>query len=168
MVRNQLCLILSLDLTSFDSDDALDLLITIAKGNSKIVEESTLPMLFSSLPDSAPARDAVSERLKYWQILRWLEKLCTTPPLFETLVVRLTTKLDLICSPGALGGVKDEDRDPIAAYAYCILATLVAVLQTKEDRKHSDIPKYIDRFVPKLYNLFFYLCLTPENWNIRK
>ncbi|KLO19073.1 ARM repeat-containing protein [Schizopora paradoxa] len=143
-------------------DDTLDLLITIAKDNSKIVEEITLPTLFSSLPDSAPDRSAVSERLGYWQILQWLEKLCTTPPLFETLVVRLTTKLDLICSPATLNIDSNDDREPIAAYAYCILATLAAVLQTKENGKHTDIPKYAERLVPKLFNLFFFLCLTPE------
>lgn len=142
------------------SDDALDFLIAIAEQNPKPIEETTLPLLFSSLPDRAPPRAAHAERAKYWRILRWLTKLCLPAPLFETLVVRLSTKLDIICAP--LSGVEDPDPEPRAAYAHSILKTLVKVLDIKIVAKHPDVSKYIDRLLPRLFNLFIYLATSEK------
>ena len=79
--------------------------------------------------------------------------------LFETLVVRLSTKLDLIGVPKS--GISDpDDLELRAAYMHTILKTLVDVLEVKIALKHTDVPKYIDRLVPRLFNLFFYLALS--------
>ncbi|THH09922.1 hypothetical protein EW145_g1685 [Phellinidium pouzarii] len=144
------------------SDDALSVLITIADRNSKIVEESTLPLLFSSLPDSPPSRDARIDRKGCWATLRCLSQLCISAPLFEILVIRLSTKLDLVCAPKG-GGDDIQDNELRAAYAHGILKTLASVLELKVNAKHSDVPKYIDRLVPRLYNLFIYLALVGVN-----
>lgn len=148
--------------SSFFSDEALAVLILIAGGNSKIVEQNTLPLLFNSLPDSAPPRTAQSERLKYWRTLRWLTKLCVPAPLFETLVIRLSTKLELVYAPKAASGGND-DPEARAAYAHSILKTLSSVLEKKVDMEHADVPKYIDRLVPRLYSLFISQALSPDN-----
>ncbi|KAH9930313.1 ARM repeat-containing protein [Fomitopsis serialis] len=124
------------------SDSALDLLTTISVSAPR--------HLFA---DRAPARDAQAERLKYWRTLASLTKLCKQPDLFETLVVRLLTKLDLICDDS------DTDREPNAAYAHSILRTIVDVLDAKVELGHADVIKYIDRLVPRLYNLFIYSAL---------
>ncbi|KAH8111038.1 ARM repeat-containing protein [Phellopilus nigrolimitatus] len=145
------------------SDDALDVLITIADKNSKVVEESTLPLLFTSLPDSPPARDAHADRAKYWRTLRWLARLCVSAPLFETLVVRLSTKLDLVCAPKTSCG-EAQDTETRTAYAHSILRTLTSVLELKVNARHSDVPKYIDRLVPRLYNLFIYLSSAETSY----
>ena len=125
----------------------LDVLIAIARKNSKVVEESTLPLLFNSLPDTPPSLEDVVAREKYWRTLRWLSRLCVTAPLFETLVIRLTTKLDIIYSPKVVNGTRleNEIRD---AYAHNILKTLVSVLEVKVNAKDADVPKYISRLVP--------------------
>ncbi|TFY64928.1 hypothetical protein EVJ58_g2311 [Rhodofomes roseus] len=142
------------------SDSALDLLTTISASAPRHVSETTLPLLFSSLPDRAPPRDAQSERLKYWRTLASLTRLCKQPDLFETLVVRLLTKLDLICvPPPTTADAAGMDTEPSAAYAHSILRTIVDVLSAKVELGHADVIKYIDRLVPRLYHLFIYSAL---------
>lgn len=92
-----------------------------------------------------------------------LARLCAQPDLFETLVVRLTTKLDLLCfsSPlssedpaGIVAEGEEEDLEPAAAYAHALLATLGNVLQKKVDHGDVHVQKYVDRLLPRLFNLF--------------
>ncbi|EJF59029.1 ARM repeat-containing protein [Dichomitus squalens LYAD-421 SS1] len=143
------------------SDVSLDLLSTISSFAPSHVSGNTLPMLFTALPDRAPPRDAEAERVKYWRTLAALRKLCTQPDLFETLVVRFSTKLDLICVPSS-PIAEGEDREPSAAYAHSILKTLADVLSIKIEKGHTDVVKYVDRLVPRLYNLFIYSALASE------
>ncbi len=151
------CVISSLTSYLF-SDAVLDLLSAVAKINHRPVEEQTLPLLFSSLPDSSPPRGAISERVKIHSVLSALETLCVQAQLFETLVIRLTTKLDLVCVPGPssldLSPIPDEEVEVQAAYAHWILTTLGKTLQKKVDRNDPDVAKYIERLVPRIFNLF--------------
>lgn len=127
------------------------------------VSSNTLPLLFTALPDKAPTREAEADRVRYWRTLAYLKKLCTHPELFETLVVRLSTKLDLLCIPSASSDEQSgTDLEPSAAYAHSILKTLADVLSAKIDLGHADVVKYIDRLVPRLYNLFIYSALPAE------
>lgn len=89
------------------------------------------------------------------QTLLSLQNLCVEPELFEILVVRLTTKLDLICFPSEerIAQLKG-DLEPVAAYAHSILKTLSDCLATKEQKKDADLVKYIERLVPLIFNLF--------------
>lgn len=79
--------------------------------------------------------------------------------MFETLTIRLSTKLDLVCSPKATGEAVD-DVEARAAYAHSLLSILSSVIELKVNAKHPDIPKYIDRLVPGLFNLFVFLALS--------
>lgn len=142
------------------SDVALDILSTISITTPRHVEEQTLPLLLSSLPDQAPSRDAILDRAKYQRALSALTKLCLQPDLFETLVIRLTTKLDFICVP-ATSPSSETDTEPSIAYAHSIITALSNTLASKVDMGHVDIPKYIDRLVPRLYNLFIYSAVVP-------
>ena len=81
------------------------------------------------------------------------------------LVVRLTTKLDIICSPVA-HDQKEEDTEPVAAYAHSILRTLSDALAAKLEKGHADVPKYIDRLLPRLYHLHIYSALTSPQGSI--
>lgn len=142
----------------------MELLSEISSINTRHVEGQTLPLLFSSLPDKAPLRSAVGERAKCWRVLSALSKLCVPQELFEIFVIRLSTKLDLICLPTASASVEDESTlEPSAAYAYSILTALANTLQVKVDRSHTDVPKYIDRLVSRLYNLMIFSTLLPSN-----
>jgi DNA repair/transcription protein MET18/MMS19 len=136
------------------------LLSSISSISPQHVEKQTLPLLFSSLPDKAPPRAATSDRAMYWRILSALGELCIQQELFETLVIRLSTKLDLVCVP-LTSSVKKRDLDfePSAAYAHAILTILANSLRKKVDLGHTDVPKYIDRLVSRLYNLFIYSAL---------
>ncbi|KDQ61341.1 hypothetical protein JAAARDRAFT_190123 [Jaapia argillacea MUCL 33604] len=141
------------------TDALLELLVSISSHSPRHVEETTLPLLFSSLPDSASPREADSERAKYWRTLTSLKKLCSQSALFETLVIRLSTKLDFICEQGA---APTTDLEPTAAYAHALLHTLADVLTSKVKDDHPDVPKYIERLAPRLYNLFIYSALKSD------
>ncbi|KAL1941257.1 hypothetical protein VTO73DRAFT_7469 [Trametes versicolor] len=145
------------------SDASLDLLCTVSSFAPSHVSSNTLPLLFTALPDRAPMREAEADRVRCWRTLAYLKKLCTHPELFETLVVRLSTKLDLLCIPSASSDEQSgTDLEPSAAYAHSILKTLADVLSAKIDLGHADVVKYIDRLVPRLYNLFIYSALLAE------
>lgn len=144
----------------------MTLLTTISSTAPHHVSETTLPLLFSALPDEAPPRTDSTARARYWTTLTSLSRLCAQSDLFETLVVRLTTKLDLLCfptvsppseHPETMTG-QEEDSEPAAAYAHALLTTLGNVLRDKVDRRDVDVQKYIDRLVPRLFNLF--ICST--------
>lgn len=144
----------------------LKILSAIAALAPRHVEEQTLPLLFSALPDIAPSRDAATERLKCWRVLSTLKTLCTQAELFETLIIRLTTKLDLICAPSAGTIEIEDDPEPRAAYAHSILKTISQTLSAKVDKAHPDVSKYVDRLVPRLYSLFIYSALVGDNQNM--
>ncbi|KAG6909334.1 hypothetical protein DXG01_000934 [Tephrocybe rancida] len=146
----------------FSDSAILDVLKTISQTAPQHLEEQTLPMLFSALPEQSPPRDAALERVKAWRILLALKTLCVHPQLFETLVIRLTTKVDLICLPASKYDAM-EDIEPHAAYAHSLLKTIADTLAIKVDAAHPDVPKYIERLVPGLYNLFFFSALQQES-----
>ncbi|CAE6522908.1 unnamed protein product [Rhizoctonia solani] len=134
---------------------ALEILNVISTVAPKVVEETTLPMLFASLPDNAPPRGADDERAKYWGILSALAALCEAPTLFEVLVIRLSTKLEIIC------GSTPADRECAAAYAHALLQTLSNVLVRKSDAGHADVPKYLDRLLPALLIAVIKATISP-------
>ncbi|KAG6833236.1 hypothetical protein H0H87_009857 [Tephrocybe sp. NHM501043] len=144
----------------FSDSAILEILKTISETVPHHLEEQTLPMLFSALPDQAPPRDAIQERMKLWRILLALKTLCVHPQLFEILVIRLTTKVDLVCLPASKRDAIDVEPD--AAYAHSLLKTIADTLTIKVEAAHSDVAKYIERLVPSLYNLFFFSALQPE------
>jgi DNA repair/transcription protein MET18/MMS19 len=138
------------DVLSTFSDVALDLLSTISTIAPKHVEQQTLPLLFSSLPDMAPTRDADAERQRIFLTLASLRKLCIQPALFETLVIRITSKVDVLLEK--LKG--EQDFEPVAAYIHALLYTLAQVLERKVERNDADVPKYVDRLLPHVYGVF--------------
>lgn len=118
--------------------------------SARHVTDGTLPLLFIALPDEAPGRDSPIDISKYRRVLQLLARLCIQPTLFETLVIRLSAKLDILFSRAC----NTEDTEPIAAYAHSVLQTLSRVLAVKVKQNHVDIPKYLDLFIIPLYSLF--------------
>ncbi|TFK74969.1 ARM repeat-containing protein [Pluteus cervinus] len=148
----------SVDSAVSSRDEALELLGTISGSNHQHVSSQTLPILFSSLPDHPPPRDDSASRQKYWLSLQSLKKLCRHSELFETLVIRLTTKLDLIWPT-----TFESETEPAAAYAHAILKTLGQTLSIKVEQRHPDVAKYVDRLLPRLFNLVLSTVLsTPD------
>lgn len=144
---------------SLSSDAALNLLAKIANTTPKHVEQLTLPLLFSSLPDAAPPRTADAERNKNWRVLGHLTRLCLQAALFETLVIRLSAKLDLLVA--ALASTDDAEIN--VAYIHAILHTLAQVLSKKVERKDPDVSKYVDRLLPHLFRHFIASATASED-----
>ena len=113
------------------------------------------------MPDKAPARNATISRAKYWRALSALTKLCVPAELFETLVIRLTTRLDIICD--ASSSNESPDTELCTAYAHSLLVTIANTLASKADQGHTDIPKYIDRLIPRILNVLFFSALISNN-----
>lgn len=132
-------------------------LTSVSKVYPDVVESTTLPLLFHHLPDNAPAIDDTTARDQYRSILKSLSELCVQPALFETLVVRITTKLDLFTSPSEAPNDVDqtdaEYNECQVAYAHDLLSTLSATIDVKIEQKHVDVVKHFDRIIPRLYTL---------------
>ncbi|KAN0138202.1 ARM repeat-containing protein [Lactarius tabidus] len=140
------------------SDAALDLLKTISNQTPSHIARLTLPLLFSTLPDYAPPREDTEGREKYRRGLSALSHLCAQPDLFETLVVRLSVRLSFLYAPTTV----PEDPEPSEAYAHALLSTLADVMARKVERGDLDVPKYVDRLVPRLFNLAAYGVLSAQ------
>ncbi|KAG9103692.1 hypothetical protein FRC06_008809 [Ceratobasidium sp. 370] len=138
---------------------ALEVLNAIALVAPKPIEETTLPMLFAALPDHAPARDAYTERARYWATLSALSALSMPPTLFEVLVIRLSTKIEIICAS------TPTDRESEAAYVLALLNTLSNVLSRKAEAGDPDIPKYLDRLLPSLFGVMVEAATAAEPAN---
>ncbi|WWD20081.1 hypothetical protein CI109_104555 [Kwoniella shandongensis] len=135
-------------------------LTSISKIHPTTIESITLPLLFHNLPDQAPGASEAAARDKYRSILGSLSELCVQPALFQTLVIRITTKLDLLSSvPAAPSSDNDESmgevdyRECNIAYAWDLLNTLNGVVDAKLQSKHTDISKYFEQLIPRLYTL---------------
>jgi len=140
------------------SDGILELLSSIAEISPQLIVDQTLPLFFVALPDSAPSRDDATGRATIWKHLSYLQTLCTEPQLFETLVIRLTTKIEFLCSSAN----KQDDPEPSAAYAHALLKTLANTLATKVSKKQVDVAKYLERLVVRLFNLFIHSAIAVD------
>lgn len=127
----------------------------ISKVHPTVIESVTLPLLFHALPEHAPGLYDTSSRDKYRSILRSLSELCVQPALFETLVIRITTKLDFLTSSTSTAEepTTQEARECEVAYAWDLLHCLAGVIDKKVDDKHVDVVKHFDTIVPRLYAL---------------
>lgn len=154
------------------TSDVLSLLSSIAVVAPQHVATQVLPPLFLALPDCPPPRDAHPRRAAYWHALSALSQLCTQPELFETFVIRLTTKSDLLCSPLPSASTNQppadipdaEEMEPAAAYAHAILTALGNTLSAKvsKSRPDADVPKYINTLLPRLFRLCLEAAVSKE------
>lgn len=112
-------------------------------GNKRVLEESTLPVLFGMLPDriqSGDDQDRVKGRIR--RALGSLARLCDSTDFFDMLIVRLSTKIDLVC-------VSTEEQEANIGYAQGLINTMIVVLEEKMTRKDRDTARY-GSLVPRL------------------
>ncbi|WVR08275.1 hypothetical protein IAU60_005322 [Kwoniella sp. DSM 27419] len=140
--------------------EVIQALTTVSGQYPMVIESVTLPLLFHNLPDSAPGATEYAAREQYRSILDSLSQLCVQPALFQTLVIRITTKLDLLStvqSPtenDADGRMVDvAESETQTAYAWDLLNALRTVIEKKTEAKHSDLARYFDQLVPRLCTL---------------
>lgn len=131
-------------------DTALEGLVTISILHPRIIEESTLPLLFTALPSEAPAPNS-PESDDYRRSLSSLSALCLHPSLFEILSLRLLARLEGLCSSTFTDSLTSSNN---ALYAHHLLMTLKVVLKKKVSRGDEDVAKYIEKFVPRLMAVF--------------
>ncbi|WVQ96214.1 hypothetical protein IAU59_003318 [Kwoniella sp. CBS 9459] len=139
--------------------EVVSALTTISNFHPNVIESITLPLLFHNLPDTAPAALDFTGREKYRSILSSLTELCVQPALFQTLVIRITTKLDLLSSTTSHSQDADHDmsetdhRECTVVYAWDLLNSLAKVIEQKIRAKHIDLSKYFDQLIPRLWTL---------------
>ena len=101
----------------------------------------------------------MKSREKYRSILDSLSQLCIQPALFETLVIRILTKLDLLSDstkPSADGDVDMAAAEALecsVAYAWDLLNCLSGVIDVKLEAKHVDVVKHFHQIVPRVSGL---------------
>lgn len=130
---------------------ALDGLRDIARVNPRVLEETTLPLLFARLPDGISSDDgAESTRGVVRRALGALARLCTQEALFDTLVVKLFAKLELICATPT-GSAQEHEGN--VGYVRGLLVTVLTVLEEKTRSKHADVARYGVTLPPRLFSL---------------
>jgi DNA repair/transcription protein MET18/MMS19 len=136
--------------------ETLAVLQTLSNISPSSVEDVALPPLFALLPDKPPREDDTGAQRNCVHALTVLEAVCIHPQLFSRLLVHLSTKVELLVPDGR------TDDGAAGAYAHALLRTIFSALETKSVRGDVDIPRYMDRFIPRLYFLFLG-ALTKED-----
>ncbi|SNX86054.1 related to Transcriptional coactivator MMS19 [Melanopsichium pennsylvanicum] len=168
---------------------------TLAASNptAKVIEEVVLPVLLEKLPDRIEPFDDPEERTtgnamddteaeldlikaNIRRSLGAMSRLCVAPFLFEAVVVKLFTKLELCCRPSArstadrgVTGVTDTReegkadstlRDQLRAlqdanvgYARGLILTLQTMVDLKRQNGHKDLAKYAHTLPSRLVSL---------------
>lgn len=132
---------------------ALDGLRDIARVNPRVLEETTLPLLFARLPDRMPANQEEREKTKgvVRRALGALARLCgAQEQLLDMLVIKLFTKLELTCATPAL---TSEERDGNVGYARGLLVTVLTVLDEKVKDAKDQVARYGATLPPRLFSL---------------
>ncbi|KAG8782740.1 hypothetical protein FRC15_006439 [Serendipita sp. 397] len=137
--------------------EILKALSVVAEYSPDLVQESTLPALFALLPEKAQEENDEKARAECVHALMCLENLCLPSDLFSRLCIHFLTKVEILVESlvkvSSDGTPSQMDRS--IAYSHALLRTISVVLDKKREKDHVDIPKYIERFVPRLYFLFF-------------
>ncbi len=161
---------------------------TLAAANptARVIEQVVLPVLLEKLPDriepvgnpeERSAGSAVDEieaeldlaKANIRRSLGALSRLCVAPFLFEAVVVKLFTKLELCCRPSSrpMAGVdNDEGKDATTVqmqarvlqeanlgYARGLILTLQTMVDLKRQNAHRDLAKYAQTLPSRLVSL---------------
>jgi DNA repair/transcription protein MET18/MMS19 len=103
------------------------------------IERSTLPILFTQLPQEAQNED-------YKLALNSLARLCINPHLTETFILRLMSRIENLC--------QEVTSTKQLLYTHHLLFALLATLKAKVGAGHTDLPKYSDAVIGRLFAMF--------------
>lgn len=131
--------------------NALDALDSLAQSHPDFIEDISLPPLFQLLPDVAPSADDATAIAEYRVALAALATLCKLPALFETLLIRLLSRIEMLC---AHTQAKPERLQQTVAYLHNLLTTLRVVIEKKIAAGHTDIQNCASRVLHRLSGLF--------------
>ena len=116
--------------------EAIAALAEISKYKSRLIMDITFPAYISALPDTDAGKDA-----KYINVLESLAQISTEKDVFETLVRRLLTKLDILLSPGSTS---------TPAYPRAILMTILYAMECKGLENDANLGFYYNKIVRDL------------------
>ncbi|KAI8092106.1 Dos2-interacting transcription regulator of RNA-Pol-II-domain-containing protein [Thamnidium elegans] len=109
----------------------------------ELVAHITIPVLIKLLPDFTSSSDKKSTKnyVSYKLTLKTIQKLCTSPTLYEAMEQELLKKFLLICG-------HNEDKK----YAVETISTLLNLIKAKGTAKHADLKSCADTLLPKLFH----------------
>ncbi|GAA5907475.1 Met18p [Sporobolomyces salmoneus] len=138
-------------------DLALENLIIVSELHPKIIESTTLPLLFSQLPITTP-----SASRGYTKILSALAALSLPADLFEFFSLRILSRLEELLSSSSSTSTTGD-----SLYAHHLLVTLKSVIEAKIRKKvDEDLKKYLENgFIKNLLGFFILPTLPASNSN---
>lgn len=139
---------------------ALDGLVEISPTLPLQIDEVVLPPLYHLLPNQAPSRQDHTGIDRYRMALAALAALCILPQLFQSLLIRLLSRLESIC----FASIAESDRIQYGQqvkYAHHILTTFRIVIEKKAKAKHMDLMANVNDILPRIYRLFILPSVKP-------
>lgn len=132
--------------------NALDALNSLAQLHPSDIEEITLPPLIQLLPDTPPRREDSAAISEYKVALAALATLCVSPALFDTFLIRVLSRVELLSSTPSEQSA--EATSQAVLYAHHLLTTLRVVVEKKVKAGHRDIASCASRVLHRLFGLF--------------
>jgi DNA repair/transcription protein MET18/MMS19 len=147
----------------------LEALAEVAKIKPQLILDITFPAFLAELPDTETGerRDAsMKVRKGYKEILAAFAQVSTERAIFEVLLRRLFSKLDIVLSsiPSSVAGLMLATST--VTYPHAIIGTIYLVLQKKSLRSDVDLPSYMETLLPTLLNKIVPATITGPHTRI--
>ncbi|KAF9984837.1 hypothetical protein BGZ75_003593 [Mortierella antarctica] len=137
-------------------ETALDSLASLALIMPGVIRSMALPALFEMLPTTQNDMDVdtVVQKKSPEYILNAVTKIGLEPTLFADVVPPILEKIEVVSS---------EFNSSSATYPIALLTTLLVLVRSKAERKHSDLPQYLDSLVPRLIGMCIYPTVSSDD-----
>ncbi|KAF9960367.1 hypothetical protein BGZ72_007172 [Mortierella alpina] len=137
-------------------ETALDSLASLALIMPGVIRSMALPALFEMLPTTQNDMDVdtVVQKKSPEYILNAVTKIGLEPTLFADVVPPILEKIEIVSS---------EFNSSSATYPIALLTTLLVLVRSKAERKHSDLPQYLDSLVPRLVGMCIYPTVSSDD-----
>lgn len=140
--------------------EILSVLDALTKVSPILIEETTLPALFEMLPEIPPSKSDKARQVACVNALGALESLCIQPDLFSRLVIHFCTRIEFLIGARYDEASNKDNIEAAIAFVHALLKTLHHNFDKKLDNGDQDTVKYVERFLPRLYGLFFDAALA--------
>ena len=121
-----------------------------------VIRSIALPALFEMLPTTQNDMDVdtVVQKKSPEYILNAVTKIGLEPTLFADVVPPILEKIEVVST---------EFNSSSATYPIALLTTLLVLVRSKAERKHSDLPQYLDSLVPRLIGMCIYPTVSLDD-----
>jgi DNA repair/transcription protein MET18/MMS19 len=128
-----------------------------------LILDITFPAFLAELPDSETVErlDAsIKVRKGYKEILAALAQVSTERAIFEALLRRLFSKLDIVLSSTTALRALLMVATTTIMYPHAIIGTIYLVLQKKSQRSDVDVPSYMETLLPTFFDMIIVPATT--------